>query len=220
VKRIGKLLCLSVGVVTLLLIGDNINAEVVQEYSSMKDGFSIEVPQGWQIEEREDRASPFIAFRPREKKDEIIFERVYVEVTDAPGRDLNVLYQKHLKEMEKSLPGFTLVSEGDTEINGHNARWLVYTYTDKFITLEVRAKAKQYIVVQGKRAYLITVTARLDTFDEFKGVFQKIIESFRLNDMKKAAAVHSSVGWRVCDLFRISILGFRNSCSKSFSSRV
>lgn len=180
-KRIGKLLCLSVGVIILLLIGDVLNAEVVQKYSDMKDRFSIEVPQGWQIEEREDEANPFIAFRPREKKDEIVFQRVDIVVEEIPDLSLDSFYQDHIKRLDNLLECFALVGEGETRIGNLPARWLLYTDTEKFITLKVKARVKQYIVVEGDRAYLINCRATADTYADYEDIFNKIVNSFQIS---------------------------------------
>ena len=179
-KTMRRVFCLGLGLMAVIPAGGIACAEIVQKYINMRDGFTIEVPRGWQIEEREKGPSPFIAFRPREKEDEIVFERVQVEVTDAPGRNLNVFYQKHVNKMEKSLAGFTIVSEGETKINDLPARWLVYTYTDKFITLKVQAKAMQYMVIKGDSAYLITCIATVKSYDEYQPTFRKIVNTFQL----------------------------------------
>ena len=180
-KRIGKLFCLFVGVIILLLIVDNINAEIVQKCSNMKNGFTIEVPRGWQIEEREDGAIPFSAFRPGEKKDEIIFERVDIAVQEIPDLSLDSFYQDHIKRLGNQMEDFTLVGEGETKISNLPARWLLYTDTERFITLKVKARVKQYIVVKGDRAYLITCRATMETYADYEDIFNKIVNSFQIS---------------------------------------
>ena len=180
-KTMRRVFCLGLGLMAVILAGGIACAEIVQKYINMRDGFTIEVPRGWQIEEREKGPSPFIAFRPREKKGEIVFERVDIVVEEITDLSLDSFCQDYIKRLGNLLEGFTLVGEGETKIGNLPARWFFYTDTEKFITLKVKAKVKQYIVVEGNRAYLINCRAPADTYADYEEIFNKIVNSFQIS---------------------------------------
>ncbi len=179
-KAVGNLLIFSVTVMALFLTVSSLEAEIVQKCINTADGFSIEFPPGWLIRENPAGETPLFAFRPKEKSDEVVFERIDIIVLKDAGEGQDVFYQKQIENLKSMLPDFTLVAKGNEDFPAMPSSFLIYTFTDKFITLQVQAKAKQWIIRGDDRVYLITGTAKIDTFPKYEPIFQKIVSSFQI----------------------------------------
>ena len=179
-KNSGRLVLLSVAVASFLLMVAPLEAEIVQKCISKTAGFTIEFPTGWQIWEKPKDVVALIAFRPKEKEDEICFERLGVAFLEYVGEDPDAFLEKQISDLQRDLPDFVLVSRGSEELPEFSSRVLVYTFTDAFLTIKARAKTKQWIIQRNERIYLITATATVESFPRYEEIFQEIVGSFQV----------------------------------------
>jgi len=181
-RNVGRWVLVAVTVTAFFLTVFSLKAEIVQKCINLTDGFSIEFPEGWQIRENPGKEISLIAFRPRVKADEVVFERLSVATLEDAGEDSDPVLRERIASLESGLNDFKLVTSGQETFPGFSSHFLVYTFTDNFITLKVLAKAKQWLVRLGGRTYLITGMATIDSFPEYEAIFRKIAGSFRPAD--------------------------------------
>jgi predicted Zn-dependent protease len=176
----GRLIALFAATASFLVTAAPLEAEIVQKCISQTAGFTIEFPPGWQIWEKPEDVVALIAFRPKEKADEIRFERLGVAFLEYTGEDPDAFLEKHIADLQNDLPDFALVSRGSEEFPGFSSRVLVYTFTDAFLTIKARAKTKQWIIRRNERIYLLTATATVESFPRYEEIFQEIVGSFQV----------------------------------------
>ncbi|GEM_PF-541557 len=82
-----------------------------------------------------------------------------------------------LKEMKKSIPSYEKLGEYNKKINGMN----VVILDGKFSMYENDLRLYSVIFDGGNTKYVLTVGGLNDYFESYKDVFNKIIESFKLN---------------------------------------
>jgi len=181
-NKVGSLGLLAVALAGSLLTAVRLEAEIVQKCINRAAGFSLEFPGGWEISENPKDGVSLIAFRPPEKADESVYERLEVALRRDEGEGPDDFFQEHILCLRKNYPDFALISEGSEKLSGLTSRFLVYAYTDTFFTLKVLAKAKQWMVWRDGRVYLITGTATVASFPQWEEAFQKIAGSFHLLD--------------------------------------
>jgi len=77
--------------------------------------------------------------------------------------------------MDKQLNSFKVLRQGETTIDGKDGRWLLFAHSFMGHDLKVLA----YVVIDGRKSYIITCTASNKTFSNYKKRFEEIAESFR-----------------------------------------
>lgn len=118
------------------------------------------------------------ALSPSERPDDIFHENVTVLVDDQIGNlSLDQYYASSLDGLKKLATDFHLEDQGDIEIGGNQARYLIFTHRAGIYTFRVL----QYILVEDQKAYLITCTATVDSYAKFEPEFKQIAQSFRLH---------------------------------------
>ena len=160
-----------------VLAAGTLEAEIVQKCVNQADGFSIEFPAGWELKENPAEGVSLVAFRPKEKPGESVYERLEIVSLRCAGEDGEDFLDKRIADLSDNLTAFALV---DRRKEDPIANSLTYTFTDTFFTLTVLAKAKQWIFRRGDRIYLVTARATVDSFPKYEEAFGRIAGSFRM----------------------------------------
>lgn len=177
IKR--RVLLLAVSGAAFLSLTGGPEAGGEQEYTSPAEEFSIVFHRDWRIRENPVEGIHLSALRPEKAEGESVYERIEVSRLDYAGEDSREFLDRHIAGLESRLPDFVLVSWGIGDHPAFSPELLTYTFTDRFFTLKVRAKAGQWVFRQDDRVYLVTAKATVDSFPEFDEVFREIAASFR-----------------------------------------
>lgn len=139
--------------------------------------FTIQFPEKWEM--RKGMAGmDVVGISPLDGPNDKFRENVNIasQFVDQPI-DLKAFFDEGQKALSEQLPGFKLIGVGDLTVQGLPVKWI--EFTQKSGNLEANVKQFYIIADGGKRAYIITGAAPPDSFDNFKPVMQKIVESFR-----------------------------------------
>jgi len=140
-------------------------------YSSAK-GFSGLQPAGWSVSE-DDSAVVFI--EPAETAN----IRLSVEANVAASlEEFTGVYKPQLANYSESIgfKEFRIEQESDRVVDGVQAHEIVYTGT--LDGLKIRGE--QVYLIKGEKIFFITSTASDSHFDAYHPVFEKTIESFKV----------------------------------------
>ena len=162
-------------ILALVLIVSGCSSKQAERYNNSKDDFSIKFPKEWENKEGF-MGTDVISLSPRENAADQFRENVNVVVEKIPdGMSLNDYFDTNLPKLSKVIRDFQQVETGNTIINDNVAEWLIYTGSIGTINL----KSKQYYIVHDNKGYVITCSATPGTYDNFKNVFDEIVQSFQ-----------------------------------------
>jgi hypothetical protein len=146
-------------------------------YYSKDFGFSIIFPVGWEIQTIENGWIT-LAVTELEGPTDPWAEAVVVDVFEQPqGFDLDNTFNDRVHSMNMNAVDFREEDRGEVTINGERARWIIYSYSEHEIG---DLMVIEYLLVKGKRAFIISGDSPPDTFSEFEEIFITAARSFRL----------------------------------------
>ena len=140
-----------------------------------RHGYSIELPEGWELESREAGAL-LCALGPLETDDDSFRENVTVAVETLGEPGTLEDYTAAALAIWSETAGFTQHESGPAKLGQHDARRIVHS--QRVEDLEV--KILTYVVVRERSAWLIHCTAEPAKFDRYRETFDKAVASFRL----------------------------------------
>ncbi len=173
----GRQMFFAVAAAAFFLTVAPLEAEIVQKCVNKADGFSIEFPAGWELKENPAEGVSLVAFRPKEKPGESVYERLEIVSLRGVGEDGEDFLEKRIADLSDNLTAFALVARGREDPIANS---LTYTFTDTFFTLKVLAKAKQWIFQRGDRIYILTARATVKSFPKYEEAFGQIAGGFQL----------------------------------------
>jgi hypothetical protein len=142
------------------------------EYSAR---FSLTFPAGWERRENY-RDMPLVAVASTDDPAEFP-ANVNVRLVGNPGGvDLDDFYAQHFDEdVARSVhEGFELIDASDRRLGAHAAKRVVYTHRIPPDDL----KSIAWLVLAGRRGYIITGNAAVEQFERYERVFDRIAGSF------------------------------------------
>ncbi len=154
-------------------ITDTTNANY-QEYKNTVKGFSIYAIKEWHAEENIKQAA-FAFFNTEKDKDDFA-ESVNLLIQDM--KDTPVTMQQYTEGSEKDIKKLTnanIESSEDVTFGGLNGHKIVYSSTAKSINFK---KMSVYTMKDGK-VYLLTYTAKSDSYSKFINKIEEVVKSFK-----------------------------------------
>ena len=143
-------------------------------YYNRAEDFSLKLPEEWETREGMMGTAVIALGSPAGPPDKFR-ENVNVVVERLPRSMSAKEYDAAAQGTLTMMAGFASADRGTGNIDGREAVWGVYSHK----MMKVRMKVLMYVVVRGRKAYVITCTTLPDAFDEHEPVFQKIVRSFR-----------------------------------------
>ncbi len=144
-------------------------------YGSYWDGFSLKFPEGWEIKEKFE-GTRVAALAPRKGEKDwyqenicVLYERIPSKVSTDEYMNLSVQY------MYQMMPGVKIGKQGETEIDGREARWLTFSHSIG----PYKLKGVGYVVIKGNRAYVIVCNTTSKAYSKYKDEFDEVAQSFR-----------------------------------------
>lgn len=171
---IGKMALVIVGLTTLALMAAPAN-KGKETFTSREKGFTISLPGGWE-QKKDVMGAVIVAISPLEGPKDIFRENVNVVVEDlATPMSSKDYFNNSVRVLKQLFKDFKLEKQGVAKINNRDFHWSMFTHR----LGEVKAKVLQYMVVNGKRAYVITCSATPDAFKHYQARFEESAKSFR-----------------------------------------
>lgn len=169
-------------IVALIALADRFAGKLASDrddpgfYRNDEHGFSIRFPADWQISEGF-MGTTVIGLRPMQG---LNFFQESVAVTvgelDAP-LPFQEFFTRELATMKADRKSFGHESPTETTLGAEAAVRMIYEHEIMVFDL----KAIAYFVTAGKKGYVITCTARPDSFEDFLEQFESIAGTFEVS---------------------------------------
>ncbi len=150
------------------------NDNAPQQYTDPQAGFTICVPPGWDIDLSGRQNTRAIFFHPLVVRD--FRSNVNVVVEPIGGMD-PAEYYAYCRLQVKRAQGPP--ASGAARITEHPAGGLLLEYAVAGGQLPLRVL--QRILAEGKRAYIVSCTAPLDSFETYRPKFEVCLASFTIS---------------------------------------
>jgi hypothetical protein len=171
----------------------------VYAYDNTEYCFSIDEPAvGWNLLEDEEGIT--VAFIDPNARVTGASINVVVQVT-------NLGFSAYVDSSKQSAVGeyydYILVSEGSRIVGGREGYELVSTFFQRGIGIKI----KQVIFMENGKGYIVTVGAVQSQYDNFLGIFEDTIESFRITiDSSDDKIIPEFPSWYILPLFVVATL--------------
>jgi serine/threonine-protein kinase len=160
-----------------------------------KEQIRLDFPEAWEVANNLEGAD-IVGLSPRESSEDEFRENVNVVIENLPRSMSADTYlmtlEKYMKaaepQLEEGLAGYQLVERGSDQLGDHEAERVVYRHTAGHIQLKTLA----YAVVHGRRAFIITGTAKPESFDQYRSKFEAIAQTVRFEKPTELAEATDS----------------------------
>ncbi len=160
-------------------LGIGFAGEKSKRHLYKEKGFSIEIPTDWKMIKGKQNIIALIALSPQEKpSDKQCSLCVVVEPKPKGIETTDDCLKKHINYIGKTFKDFKKIDSGKTKIGDNEAAWLSYSFRMKKYN-NIELKAIDYILVKGKRVYVLSFSAPIEAFSGFTKVFKEISGSFK-----------------------------------------
>ena len=149
-----------------------------QPYSNSIDGFEIQPPDGWAIDDSGSGGTSVILYitTPDLHGDAPFRANMNVSVWPAEGTTLEELVPAIIDVYERSATDFTLLEQTTPIVNGLETHVFDYTHNQEGFPLRVM----QLAAVYEDKIYAITATALDGTWEKYEAVFEASFRTFRV----------------------------------------
>ena len=144
-----------------------------------KDGYSIDYPKDWELNESGQMGTSFILFSPLTSQNDQFRENVNLLVQDLTGYNLDLDGYVEISEGQIK----TMITDGkiieSKRVTNQTLDYQKIIYTGKQGNFNL--KFEQYYWVVGDKAFVLTLTCEETQFDDYKLTGENILNSFILN---------------------------------------
>lgn len=140
--------------------------ESFDTYTNETKKYTIDYPCDWIKKESSDGFDLFLIAPEHAANVSIISGELPKGVT------LDTYTKENIKNLFSGNSTIKIVDSGMKEINSVPAFWIKYTRDDQKTTIV------HYFMIVGSRAYLLTMGAPTDSFDNYQTSFERILNSF------------------------------------------
>lgn len=146
----------------------------VLPFEAVDDGFTIDVPVGWEIEEHVE-GTRLVAVDPAPDPEwRAVLAVAQWDIPPGGSFFLEEWVRDAPTIIEEEFPGAVVISQTFEEIDGHTAARTKFHYEDP-----VRIRAVDNILIVGNRVYRITFMAPSDHFTANIPLTEHLVRSFR-----------------------------------------
>ena len=138
--------------------------------------FTVDIPDGW-VKESDPEAA-LMAGSPEERSNarDVAFMGVFVEVMPV-NVSLKTYSKLALEDIKENFGEFTIVDAGTTSMSDRTAMWMIITFMEQ----DIEIKAKVCYTVKGHKAYILCLATTPEFYPRYANLFERTIESFRIN---------------------------------------
>lgn len=148
----------------------------VQWKNLSKSEYSIKYPDNWELNQSGIMGTSFVIFSPQESDSDKYKENVTLIIQDLKGQKFNLD-----KYVELSLNQFTtlltnpmLIENIRVKTSKKEFHKIIYSFVQGTLHL----KTEQYLFVLNDKAYVLTLSTTPETFDQYKSLGEKMLDSF------------------------------------------
>jgi hypothetical protein len=146
------------------------------QFESDSERISLQYPKNWERNNNNNSYAIFVAISPPENEQDTFRENVNIVTEVALGYSLESYYRGNLATMHKLLDSFTIIREGERNINSNPSKWVIYNY--KYNEVDITVKA--YFFHTGLKGIVFTATANPSSFKKYEATFDDIVSTLRI----------------------------------------
>ena len=135
--------------------------------------YSIKYPSVWKIDTTGRNGTAFYLFANKEGRNEIFGENVNLLIQDLQGMHLDLKQYTEISENQIKSFGTIIESKLITR-NSIEGQSVIYEGTFK----DYHLKFRQYYFLKNDKAYILTYTAKSDTYDSYIETAEAIMATF------------------------------------------
>jgi hypothetical protein len=168
---------------SLLLLTTGVSySQELYTYTDSLNQFQIGIPFGWLFGKDKDHARLLLmSRRPKIDSEEKFVENFNVTIVRERNINLDTAFS-HLLKYNSMADSFLILEKGSTVIDGQDFRWVVSTHINKYATQKMYNY--DFMIYYGGKAYLLTMGSTPDHFEKYRGLFEKIAKTFKVNNFK------------------------------------
>lgn len=143
-----------------------------------KDEYSIKYPENWKLDASGNMGTVFILFSARASETDSFRENINLTTQDFSKYTMSLDHFAQLSEsqIKSVIENAKILESKKLENNGKHYYKIVYTGDQGPYTL----KYKQYYFIENKKAYVLTYTSLVSTYDKYNQVATMIMDSFKV----------------------------------------
>lgn len=140
--------------------------------------FSIQYPRDWDLNESKDHGLSFAVLSPSASPEDLFRDNVNLLIQDlsAYNIDLNQYTDISVEQIKKELPKSQIVV--NERINTADGEYHRLIYAGEMQGAHLMFE--QYYWVVNKKAYILTLTCEVNTFDAYQSIGESIMNTFIL----------------------------------------
>ena len=144
-----------------------------------KDAYTIKAPAHWLIDSSGLNGTDIIIFSPLKNSSDTFRENVNVMIQHLPANITNLDTYTEISEQQiKVYFEGSKVSESK-RIKSGSVEYHKIIYTGKMNNYQL--KFEQYYFIKNKKAYLLTYTAEVSQFEEYRSIAEQTLNSFKFS---------------------------------------
>lgn len=166
--------------------------EVVKEKGPLllevkEKAFSIEVPHDWMKDKVREGLDLFV-YAPVPASDKIALTNMGV-VAGKVNKELSLsnFYKANVDNLPVAFENFTEISKGTGGIPKIPTNWIIFKRKLSTEAGVITLQELQYYLIAGNYGYVITFSATPDEFITNRGIFEQIIQSFKVMEPSEPA---------------------------------
>ncbi len=140
--------------------------------------FKISFPTSWQLDTTKNMGAECFIFSPLENEKDNFRENVNVMIQDLSGSQIDLEKYKQITEQQlKQYDATAQVFESSIiKQSGGNFYKVLYSMTQN----KNKLKITSVCFIKNEKAYLITLTTKIETYEKYKKIGEDILNSFSL----------------------------------------
>ena len=144
-----------------------------------KDGYTIEYPNNWEINESGMMGTSLLLFSNTSTESDTFRENVNIIVQDLSEYDLDLDSFTKLSEAQLKTMITDLKILKNIKLNNNKTEYQDIIYTGKQGKFDL--KVKQRYCVINKKSFILTFTSEVNDYDQYISTVEKIFDSFEID---------------------------------------
>jgi hypothetical protein len=167
---------LTLSLIFLLLIGTGYSQNQKLDSRIDQPNYSIKYPSNWKIDNTGKNGASFYLFAQKDGQINNFGENINLLIQDLHSMNLDLKKYTHISEDQIKIHGTLIESKRITK-NSIQGQAIIY---EAISAKGLRLKFRQYYFLKNEKAYILTYTAKKETYDWYIQLAEKIMATFKI----------------------------------------
>jgi hypothetical protein len=171
---------LTIPAVNLVAVDEVVKEKGPQLLEVKEKAFSLEVPNDW-LKDKVREGLDLFVYAPVPASDKIALTNMGV-VAGKVNKELSLsnFYKANVENLPVAFDNYVEISKGTGGIPNIPTNWIIFKRKLSTEAGEITLEELQYYLIAGNFGYVITFSATPNEFVENRGIFEKIIQTFKV----------------------------------------